>query len=417
MSSSPITPAYTSTATDLKASTVFAMAAACGLAVANIYYNQPMLALIEQRFAAATTVGLVPTSTQLGYALGLFFLVPLGDLVERKRLIVTQFLVLTIALAAAALAPGPWFLVIASFFIGTFATVAQQIVPLAVSLSRPERRGRTIGKVTGGVLCGILLSRTLSGFVATYLGWRAMFFISIPMALFGAALMVLVLPRTTPTTDLRYPALLHSLHMLWSRHPGLRRSAFTQAAVFGSFISFWTILSLHLAEPRYGYGPYVAGLFGIVGAVGVVAAPLAGHIADRRGPHLVIIVGALLSVVSWAIFGFWASLVGLVVGVVVLDFAVQSSLVSNQHIIYAIDESARSRINTLFMSCMFVGGALGSITSTYAWHRSGWTGTCIAGAIFAVIALLLQHHFFRAHRSRSDSAPDANMTSDASYDG
>lgn len=385
----------------LKERTIFAMATACGLAVANIYYNQPMLALIEHQFASVTTIGMIPTATQLGYAIGLLLLVPLGDLVERRRLIVVQFLILAIALAGAALAPGPWSLVAASFFVGTFATVAQQIVPLAVALSPSALRGRTIGKVMSGLLCGILFSRTLSGFVATYLGWRAMFWISVPLALFGAGLMAMVLPRSEPTTYLRYPTLLYSLQKLWRAQPLLRRATLTQAALFASFISFWTILSLHLAEPPYGYGPYAAGLFGIVGAVGVFAAPLAGRLADRRGPLLVIVIGAVVTVTSWLMFGIWAVLAGLIVGVVLLDFGVQSSLVSNQHVIYALDESARSRLNTLFMGGVFLGGAIGSTAATMAWRQEGWLGTCVIGIVFALLALIFQLAGLRA-RSRSN---------------
>ena len=386
--------------TPLKERTVFAMATACGLAVANIYYNQPMLALIEHQFASVTTIGMIPTATQLGYAIGLLLLVPLGDLVERRRLIVIQFLILAIALAGAALAPGPWSLVAASFFVGTFATVAQQIVPLAVTLSPSALRGRTIGKVMSGLLCGILFSRTLSGFVATYLGWRAMFWISVPLALFGAGLMAMALPRSEPTTYLRYPTLLYSLQKLWRAQPLLRRATLTQAALFASFISFWTILSLHLAEPPYGYGPYAAGLFGIVGAVGVFAAPLAGRLADRRGPLLVIVIGAVVTVTSWLMFGIWGMLTGLIVGVVLLDFGVQSSLVSNQHVIYALDESARSRLNTLFMGGVFLGGAVGSTAATMAWRQEGWLGTCVIGIVFALLALIFQLAGLRA-RGRS----------------
>ena len=394
----------------LKGRTVFAMATACGLAVANIYYNQPMLALIEHQFASMTTVGLIPTATQLGYAIGLLLLVPLGDLVERRRLIVAQFLILTIALTGAALAPGPWSLVAASFFVGTFATVAQQIVPLAVTLSPTPLRGRTIGKVMSGVLCGILFSRTLSGFVATYLGWRAMFWISVPLALFGAGLMAIALPRSEPTAHLPYPSLLYSLQTLWRAQTLLRRATLTQAALFASFISFWTILSLHLAKPPYGYGPYVAGLFGIVGAVGVFAAPLAGQLADRKGPLLVIVIGAVVTVASWLMFGIWGTLAGLIAGVVLLDFGVQSSLVSNQHVIYALDESARSRLNTLFMGGMFLGGAVGSTAATMAWRQEGWLGTCVIGIVFALLALIFQLDGLRDRSRVPVTEPSAEET-------
>jgi predicted MFS family arabinose efflux permease len=370
--------------------TVFAMALCCGLAVANIYYNQPMLALIEQQYQASNSSGLIPTATQLGYALGLFLLVPLGDLMERRRLIVVQFLVLSVTLVLAALAPNPWTLVGASLLLGIFATVAQQIVPFAATLSPAATRGKTIGKVMSGLLCGILLSRVLSGFIASHWGWRTMFWVGSPLAIVGAIIMGITLPRSRSATDLTYSGLLASLAHLWTEHRELRQATFTQAALFASFISFWTILSLHLAEPRLAYGAGTAGLFGIIGAVGVLIAPVAGHIADSKGPHFVIGAGAAITVGCWVLFGVWPGIAGLIIGVVLLDIGVQGSLISNQHLVYALGETTRSRINTVFMGGMFVGGSLGSVGATIAWHRGGWWGTCLAGMAFAAVALVLQ---------------------------
>jgi len=383
-------PAATGERSGISVRTVFAMALCCGLAVANIYYNQPMLALIEQQLGDRAISGLVPTATQLGYALGLFLLVPLGDLVERRLLIVGQFLILSVTLVSAAIAPNAWALVLASFFMGISATVAQQIVPFAALLASPSTTGKTIGRVMSGLLCGVLLSRTLSGFVASHWGWRTMFLIGSPLAVLGAGVMAASLPISRPSGRFTYPALIISLRELWKTYPPLRMATCSQAALFASFIAFWTILSLHLAEPGLGYGATVAGLFGIVGAVGVCAAPLAGHIADRKGPQLVIVLGAAVTVASWLVFGAWRELAGLVLGVILLDFGVQSSLVSNQHLIYALNDTARSRFNTIFMSGMFIGGSVGSEVATLAWTSGGWSATCFVGIAFAAIALLLQ---------------------------
>ncbi|MGE6232765.1 MFS transporter [Aeromonas media] len=339
-------------------SLLFAMALSCGLAVANIYYNQPMLAVMAQDFPGHSGMPLIAMLTQLGYAMGLLLLVPLGDVVERRGLIPGQFAL--IALASL----------------------------LAATLADPARRGAVVGSVMSGLLGGILLSRTLAGLVTAYGSWRAMFWCGVPLALLGGLLMARMIPLGMPRSKLSYVRLLHSLIGLWREEPALRRATLTQALLFASFSAFWTVLAFYLADPAYGLGAEVVGLFGVIGVAGVVAAPLAGRMADRRGARSVVLVSALLVVLAWILFETWLSLVGLALGVILLDLGVQSALVAHQQLIYGLRAEARGRINTLFMTGMFLGGTLGSSLAMLAWQQGDWVGVGWVGLALALSACL-----------------------------
>lgn len=375
----------------LDTSLLMMMAVACGVFVANVYYNQPILELLHQAFPQATSlVNLAPTATQLGFACGLFFLIPLGDRIDRRKLILGQAAALIVALVCLAAAPNAWMLVIASAVVGISASVAQQIVPFAAELAAPSRRGQVVGIVMSGVLCGLLLGRAVGGFTGDHWGWRATFWLGALMTAIAWLMLLAKLPHSKPQANHSYFGLMKSLIVLWREEPLLRRATCIQAALFGSFIGLWTILALHLHE-AFGLGADVAGLMGVVGAVGILIAPLAGRVADHRGPRVVIGVGCLIMLLSYPVLGLWGSLVGLIVGIILLDLGEQLALISNQHVVYALRPEARSRLNTLFMSGMFLGGATGSWGASVSWRLGGWHTACLFGGLLVLLAFVL--HF------------------------
>ncbi len=365
-----------------------AMALGAGAAVANIYYNQPMLELIGKDLPVAASF--ISPVTQLGYAVGLFLLVPLGDIVERKRLIVGQFITLAIALLGVAYSSNTTMIVIFSALVGVSSTVAQQIIPFAAHLATPAKRGATVGTLLSGVLGGILLSRTIAGYIGTSLGWREMYLIAVPVALLGAIGMWSILPSVPPTASMGYSRLISSIGTLWKELPELRRAAITQALIFAGFSAFWTALPFRLALPDLGFGAETAGLFGVVGAVGVIAAPIAGRVADSKGPAVVVRLGAIIALISWALFAATPTIAGLVIGVIALDFGMQSALVSNQSLVYALNPEARARLNTVLMGSMFLGGAIGSAAAISVWNIAGWSAVAAVGGLVSAAAVALQ---------------------------
>jgi Arabinose efflux permease len=364
------------------------MAVASGISVAAIYLNQPMMGLIGQEFPASPLARLVPTVTQLGYAAGVFLLVPLGDLIDRRKLIIIQFLLLAVALAAVAMAPSAATLLATSLLVGIGATVAQHIVPFAAHLASPHNRGQVVGTVMAGLLGGILLSQTVAGFIGAHGGWRMMFWVAVPLTLAGAAAMMVMLPRDHADGRHRYGAALKSLWHLWQDEPSLRQATLVQAALFAAFSAFWATLAVHLQD--FHLGADAAGLFGIVGILGVAAAPWAGRLADRHGPTFIVRNGAALAAAAWLLLTLWDSIVALAGAVAVMNIGIQSALIANQHIIYALRPEARSRLNTLFMTGMFLGGSAGSAGATALYGLGGWPAVSALGLSLGVLALLLR---------------------------
>ena len=363
------------------------LAIIAGVSVANIYYNQPLLDDFRRSFpASAAWIGAVPACTQLGYATGMLLLAPLGDRIDRRKLILLQTAALCVALLVAATAPTLSVLIGASLAIGIVSTIAQQAVPFAAEIAPPERRGHAVGTVMSGLLIGILLARTASGFIGEYFGWRAVFGASIVSLIVLGIVIVMKLPPSKPTSTLGFGQLFASLWHLTVELRGLREAAATGAALFAAFSLFWPVLTLLLAGAPFHLGPKAAGLFGVVGAAGALTAPYAGRFADKRGPRAIVTMSIGLMTLAFVIFAVSsASIAGLVVGVIVLDVGMQGAQISNQSRIYALRPEARSRVNTIYMVCYFIGGAIGSAVGVGVWHAFGWVGVCVAGLGFIAL--------------------------------
>ncbi|WP_095983321.1 MFS transporter [Melittangium boletus] len=367
------------------------MAISAGLAVANLYYHQPLLGDIGRTFQASDrAVGLVPTASQVGYALGLLLIVPLGDSLERRRIIVLMCGLVSLALLGMALAPSlPW-LVAASALVGVTTVVPQLLVPFAAHLAPAEQRGRVVGLVMSGLLIGILLSRTVGGLLGVRFGWRAMFWIAAGLMVGLAVLLRLALPRQPASAHVPYGALLRSLGVLVREEPVLRLHSWLGALSFASFSSFWATLVLHLQALPQHYGARTAGMFGVVGVVGAIAAPLVGRYTDKGGDRRINAFSMGLMAASFVVFGVAGQgLWGIAAGVLLLDLGAQANHISNQTRIYALRPEARNRLNTVYMVTCFVGGALGAWLGSIAWGHAGWTGVCAVGLGLPLLGLLV----------------------------
>jgi predicted MFS family arabinose efflux permease len=369
---------------------VYVMAVACGVAVANLYYAQPLLHTLAQRFGTSEgTAGLIVTMTQLGYVIGLVLIVPLGDLLERRRLITVVSAGTAVALAGAAISPGIGSFLLACLAIGLTAVAAQVLVPFAAGLAAAEQRGAVIGRVMTGLLLGILLARTVSGFIADVFGWRAVFWLATVCMIVQSAVLWRMLPQSRGETRLSYPALIGSVFLLFREEPLLRRRSVYGTLGFAAFSVFWTALAFLLARPPYGYSDSVIGLFGLVGAAGALSASFAGHIHDRGGTRLSTGILLALVVLSFVIMGVYSThLAAIIVGVVLLDIGQQGTHILNQSVIYTLNHEARSRITTAYMTCFFLGGVIGSASSGYVFELAGWPGVSWLGGMFGGIAFL-----------------------------
>ncbi len=374
---------------------VVLMAVASGLAVANLYYAQPLLATLADAFQVPEhQTGLVVTITQVGYALGLMFLVPLGDQMNRRRLVAGMTLVTALACATAALAPSLAIFEVASLVMGVTAVVAQVLIPYVAHLAADHERGRVVGRVMTGLLLGILLARTVSGVIADILGWRMVFWLAAGLMLLQALVLARVLSDERPQSTTSYKKLLGSVLSMVREEPLLRSRMLYGMAVFSAFSAFWTTLPFLLSGAPYHYTNSAIGAFGIVGVAGALCASVAGHLHDHghnRGG-----TGGFLALValSFALMGVWQySLAAIIGGVLLLDIGVQGAHILNQGEIFRLRPDARSRINTAYMTSFFAGGALGSAAATGCYALGGWRGVAAMSVLVPLGALV--YWFFR----------------------
>ncbi len=398
VSSSPAQP-------ELTKLNLWVMTIATGMVVANLYYNQPLLGRIAATFQVSeASAGSLAMLTQIGYAVGMLFIIPLGDMLRRKRLIMIDFAAIIIALLLAGFAVNIQSLMVASFLIGATSVVPQLLVPMAAHLAKPEERGRTVGFVMSGLLIGILLSRTVSGFVGAHLGWRAMFFIAAGMMLLLWLILYFLLPEVHPNFKGTYKNLMKSLVHLIRDQPMLRLVSLRGALCYACFGAFWTTLVFLLEEPPFNAGSDVAGLFGLIGAAGALAAGYMGRLSDKGNAFTVTTITIGLLVLSYVVFGFSSrSIIGLVIGVILMDLGVQATHISNQAFIFSILPEARNRLNTVYMVTYFIGGASGTFLASHAWHLWKWNGVVAMGLLFSGLALLLHLLFMRSESNASQA--------------
>jgi len=381
---------------------VVVFAVACGLSVANLYYAQPVLYDITRSFGTnETEAGLVVTLSQIGYALGLALLVPLGDILTRRRFLPAVLSVTAVGLVVSAAAPSIGVLVAVALLVGVGSTVAQMLVPMAASLADDARRGRVVGQVMSGLLLGILLARTVSGFVAGVTSWRAVYVLAAGVTVLMALVLRRVLRGESERPSIRYGALLRSTVALFRAEPLLRRRILFGALGMAAFSAFWTTMAFVLSGAPYHYGTASIGLFGLVGAAGALCANFAGRWADRGRTRTTTVAFAVLTGVSF--LPLWLGghdLAMMIVGVLVLDVGVQGLQVTNQSLIYRLAPEARSRINSAYMVCYFAGGAVGSASASWLYGSHRWAGVCLLGAGIGVAAVALAVADALGHRAR-----------------
>lgn len=382
----PLTPAL-----------VLLFAFCCGAIVANIYYSQPIIELIAPAIGlSAHGASLVVSLTQVGYALGLFLLVPLADLLENRRLILATVVLSALSLLGAAFSVRADVFLAISLLIGFSSVAVQMLIPMAAHMAPEASRGRVVGNIMSGLILGILLARPVASVVADHLGWRAVFIVAAGVSVAILALLAFTLPRRQPAHSASYGELLLSMLQLLKRFPALRERALYQALMFGAFSVFWTTVPVELTRV-YGLSQTQIALFALVGAIGAVAAPIAGRLADAGHGQAATLLALILAPLAFLVGWLPKGVIALAITGLVLDFAVQMSMVTGQRIIYELDASSRARLNGLYVTSIFIGGALGSAFASSLYERAGWGGIVALGMALPALGLAIFALRWRRH--------------------
>jgi len=370
---------------------VLLLAVATGMGVASIYYAQPLLEAIRGTLGMNVVgAGLIITASQLGYAIGLILLVPLGDLFERRKLVVIMMIGIAVCLAGIGFSSNGFILLLLSVVVGALSVVAQILVAFSADLARAAERGRVVGTVMSGLLLGILLARTVAGIIAQSYSWRAVFWLAAGMMLLIALMMYRGLPLRTPNVKSSYLALLRSLLVLFKEERILRVRSLYGAIAFGIFSALWTPLAFLLSKPPFNYAPGIIGLFGLAGIAGAVAASMAGRLADRGSAGRTTFATIILLIASW--LPIWLgrhSVLLLIAGIVLADLGIQALHITNQSEIYRLRPEARSRLTSAYMASFFAGGVIGSSISMLVYTSAGWTGVCVFGVALGLVAAIV----------------------------
>ena len=381
----------TKTSQGLSPALILLMSVATGLAVASNYYAQPLLDTIARAFdLSASSAGFIVTAAQLGYAAGLLFLVPLGDMFERRMLIVSMTLLAAGGMLIISSSQSLTMMIVGTALTGLFSVVAQILVPLAATLASPEKRGKVVGTIMSGLLLGILLARTVAGLLASLGGWRTVYWVASVLMVVMALALWRGLPKVKQENHLNYPQLLASVFSLFTQDKLLRTRALLGCLTFANFSILWTSMAFLLAAPPFNYSEGVIGLFGLAGAAGALGARPAGGLADKGKSHMTTTAGLILLLLSWAAIWYGhVSVLALIVGILVLDLTVQGVHITNQTVIYRVKPEARNRLTAGYMTSYFIGGAAGSLISASAWQHAGWSGVCGIGALVAALNLVV----------------------------
>lgn len=375
---------------DLSNWLVFLMAFAIGVTIASNYYAQPLLHSITHDLNIAVEhAGSIIMAAQFSYAVGLLFITPLGDKFERKHLIIILMVLSTCGLIVSALSKNLWMLIIGTSMTGLFSTVAQVLIPFAATLAKPEHRGKIVGTLMSGMLLGILLGRAFAGAISTIADWHYVYWIATGIMVIVTLLLSISLPTYRSTININYFQLLWSISSLYKQEPILRIRSLLAVISFALFSLLWTPLAFLLSNDPYHYSDFIIGLFGIAGAAGALGSPIVGRLSDKGKGWLATTIGLCLLLLSWLPLSFAQySIIALILGVVILDFSVQVTHVSNMSAIYQIRPEARSRMNTGYMVCYFIGGMLGSVGSTYLFSHYGWIAIVVTGTILGLMGII-----------------------------